>query len=1134
MIIHRLLLRRRLSRHFSTGPVPNSTISQTLRNSNQLKPLPHLSPVPSPSTRRRFPIYALAGTLIPSLTLAAYLYSDPPEKKKPGADDFYAEIEQTLEKSKNSLRRVLDRMTQTVAAATVLWKSLTSVLSSANHEVRSGFELRVAALLADISAASVARRTALVRAGGGAVVDWLLESVAASGGDRCGTREEAARALAHLIADPGVCRDVFGRPNAVPNLLRFIFSFQPKKSNKNFKHTSQLGLDLSKGRSMLVAALMDIITSNCDNTDFTVLQPILPGNASMRDIAAALEVIEQGGMHLDDHHGGENEDGDRGMRGVGIKVLGGTTILGFSKTDNLLISDESHLVSTGYLNRNVALQESSSSSLKVGNVGSVTVPGLWDDLQREHVAVPFAAWALANWALASELNRSHIQELDGDGHAIMTALTAPERTVKWHGSLVARALLDDQNLPLTVSVPDWSSSLLSTASQASKVEDISLTQVALSAFLVSLERSNDAKVMFMDKGLHHMREIAKRSEKHRNLQDTLARVLELLYSENMHLSLEESQKWSAILLRWIFGAFSSNTARVSATKILSLILEDYGPSSIVISQGWLAMLLNEAIEASKMSTMKGNTPLKTHKVKTQIDQSNIISAVQVANHLATSVIKLAGIPLVSQTDTFDTFPLTDFFSLEPFVTLLKNTNKNNHPKVDAAESAFATLKSIKALSELCSEDASCQNKITESGVLCLLRRLLMCDDYERMAMIETYDASRVLETQDKVSVGGDQSALDSSDPSSIRVPPTVHLRRHAARLLNILSLLPKVKIAIRTDENWCKWLEDCASGRIPCCNDLKLQSYARSTLLNTFCMDLRDAEIIDPTQSNLDRGNQRTKCAQYEDMIFLINPELPHWNPPEKKDLDVIHDSSSAEKDISTTNSTFYEDKTIASENDSTSNSIDDSSRVSKTADPLLDIIFVHGLRGGPFKSWRIADDKSSTTSKAGLVETIDQEAGKEGTCWPREWLSSDFSNARLFTVKYKTNLTQWSGVSLPLQEVSSMLLKKLLAAGIGDRPTVFITHSMGGLVVKQMLYQAKINNFSKFVNNTIGIVFYSCPHFGSKLADMPLRMGMVFRPAPPIEELRSGSPRLVELNDFVRHLNNKEFLRFSVSVRPW
>lgn len=123
-------------------------------------------------------------------------------------------------------------MKQTGVAASVLWQSLSSVLSNANHEVRAGFELRVAALLADIAAANEERRTAIVGAGGGKVVDWLLETVAAKDGS--GTQAEAARALAYLIADPNVSKDVLGRPRAVPNILRFIFSCQPSSNKVNF------------------------------------------------------------------------------------------------------------------------------------------------------------------------------------------------------------------------------------------------------------------------------------------------------------------------------------------------------------------------------------------------------------------------------------------------------------------------------------------------------------------------------------------------------------------------------------------------------------------------------------------------------------------------------------------------------------------------------------------------------------------------------------------------------------------------------------------------------------------------------------------------------------------------------------
>jgi hypothetical protein len=131
---------------------------------------------------------------------------------------------------------------RTGVAATVLWQSLRSVLSSANHEVRSGFEIRVAALLADIAAANSSRRAAIVGAGGGAVVDWLLDSVAVVKDAGGGTQAEAARALAYLIADPDVSAAVFARPHAVPNLLRFIFSCKPRRSKNK---TVIIGLGFS-------------------------------------------------------------------------------------------------------------------------------------------------------------------------------------------------------------------------------------------------------------------------------------------------------------------------------------------------------------------------------------------------------------------------------------------------------------------------------------------------------------------------------------------------------------------------------------------------------------------------------------------------------------------------------------------------------------------------------------------------------------------------------------------------------------------------------------------------------------------------------------------------------------------------
>lgn len=388
------------------------------------------------------------------------------------------------------------------------------------------------------------------------------------------------------------------------------------------QHTRRSSFDISdslKGRSMLVAAIMDIVTSNCDDLDKKSVKSTLPKNAEMRDIAAAIEVIEEGALHMDETSGNEDDDnGDSGMKGIGIKILEGTTVLGFARTNeptNLEHLDNGRTEGAGLAPKKLALQRTFDNSVAQGNLLSAVVPGLWDDLHCEHVAVPFAAWALANWALASEENRWHIQELDQDGHAVMTALGAPERSVRWHGSLVARLLLEDRNLPLNDSVPEWSSSLLSTISQASQNEDIPLALVALSAFLVSVERSSEARRVVMEKGLCLLRDTVKRTAKHKQVQEALAKALELLSTGDTHLSLEESQRWSAILLQWVCGRDSLDILRSSATKVLSRILEDYGPYSVPISQGWLAILLSEFLGFSKASSVKGNAQPKGDKVK---------------------------------------------------------------------------------------------------------------------------------------------------------------------------------------------------------------------------------------------------------------------------------------------------------------------------------------------------------------------------------------------------------------------------------------------------------------------------------------------------------------------------------------
>ena len=141
---------------------------------------------------------------------------------------------------------------------------------------------------------------------------------------------------------------------------------------------------------MLVAALMDIITSNCDNADYLSFRPLMPADADIRDIAAAIEVIEEGGMHFDDHEDDSSDDGDRGLKGIGIKVLGGTTILGFSREnsslkignsgDDILEVAQNSKMDVAQNSSGLVNQEPPVDYVDIERLSSHATPGLWDDL----------------------------------------------------------------------------------------------------------------------------------------------------------------------------------------------------------------------------------------------------------------------------------------------------------------------------------------------------------------------------------------------------------------------------------------------------------------------------------------------------------------------------------------------------------------------------------------------------------------------------------------------------------------------------------------------------------------------------------------------------------------------------------
>ncbi len=103
--------------------------------------------------------------------------------------------------------------------------------------------------------------------------------------------------------------------------------------------------------------------------------------------------------------------------------------------------------------------------------------------------------------------------------------------------------------------------------------------------------------------------------------------------------------------------------------------------------------------------------------------------------------------------------------------------------------------------------------------------------------------------------------------------------------------------------------------------------------------------------------------------------------------------------------------------------------------DQVADVVFVHGLDGDAMSTWHPKDAPAKF--------------------WPK-WLGGDFPTVGIWSLGYKASSIGWKGTSMPLSDRAINVLAMLEASGVGERPVIFVTHSLGGLLVKQMLRHAR------------------------------------------------------------------------------
>ncbi|WP_125677076.1 tetratricopeptide repeat protein [Amycolatopsis sp. WAC 04182] len=173
---------------------------------------------------------------------------------------------------------------------------------------------------------------------------------------------------------------------------------------------------------------------------------------------------------------------------------------------------------------------------------------------------------------------------------------------------------------------------------------------------------------------------------------------------------------------------------------------------------------------------------------------------------------------------------------------------------------------------------------------------------------------------------------------------------------------------------------------------------------------------------------------------------------------------------------------------------------VSSGENPVLDVVFVHGLDGDSRKSW---------------------SAKRKSTFWP-EWLGRDIEGLAVWSLGYAAASSRWLGHAMPIQDRAINLLAHLESHGVGQRPLCFVTHSMGGLVVKEMLLHAADGraDYTEFATATRGVVFLATPHTGSDVVTMAVvkALSIIYRKTPAVDALERNSTHLRQLNTRYRN----------------
>ncbi|KAH6686650.1 hypothetical protein F5X68DRAFT_231993 [Plectosphaerella plurivora] len=140
-----------------------------------------------------------------------------------------------------------------------------------------------------------------------------------------------------------------------------------------------------------------------------------------------------------------------------------------------------------------------------------------------------------------------------------------------------------------------------------------------------------------------------------------------------------------------------------------------------------------------------------------------------------------------------------------------------------------------------------------------------------------------------------------------------------------------------------------------------------------------------------------------------------------------------------------------------------------------------------PFRNHSISSASTRSATGSGFES---RTSTKERVHWPRDLLPLDIPQANIYVYGYNADvfgaLAKTSGSGMTLTQIAQNMLMDFDRALADDIPIILCAHSLGGILVKEVLWQSKTNvteSSRKVHGLTKCVIFFGTPHRGSRMA---------------------------------------------------